>query len=150
MSGLVAVENCKLLVGQKIELIILGVVAESLKEIEALKAKENAGLSTDEWNLLTRMDMNLGCFVNFIEPYVLKLYTFEAFDEPLQFEMVNAVYQHKVTQLSYVENYNVPKYNAETKLSENGVEWNEVRAKWMLVNMEPMELEDVESGHPLD
>ena len=45
--------------------------------------------------------------------------------------------------LSYIENYSVATCNAQTKLSENGVEWNEVKAKWMLVSME---LEDGESG----
>ena len=93
------------------------------------------------------MDVNLGYLVYLIEPMVLKLYIFEAFGEPLKFEMVNAVYHHKAKKLSYIENYSVPTYNAETKLTENGVEWNEVKAKWMLVSME---LEDGESGMRVD
>ena len=40
--------SCPLLVGQKIELIILGVVAQSLQDIEAFAAKEHAGLSMVE------------------------------------------------------------------------------------------------------
>ena len=146
-SGFVAVENCKMLVGQKIELIILGVVAQSLQDIQAFAAKENAGLSMVEWNLWKRMDVNLGYLVDLIEPMVLKLYIFEAFEEPLKFEMVNAVYHHKAKQLSYIQNYSVATCNAQTKLSENGVEWFNVKAKWMLVSME---LEDQESGMRVD
>ena len=65
-SGFVAVENCQLLVGQKIELIILGVVAQSLQDIEAFAAKENAVLSMVEWNLWKRMDVNVGYLVDLI------------------------------------------------------------------------------------
>ena len=72
---------------------------------------------------------------------------FEAFEGPLKFEMVNAVYHYKATRLSYIENYSVATCNAQTKLSENGVEWNNVKAKWMLVSME---LEDEESGMRVD
>ena len=127
--GFVMVENCQLIVRQKVQLIILGVAAQSLQELEAFADRESGVLSMDEWTKWKRIEVNLGYLVNLIAPMVLKLDIFEAIREPLKFETVMAAYRRTAESLRSIENYVCPTYEAETKLSKIGVE---VEKKWMM------------------
>ena len=81
---------------------------------------------------MEKLEVNLGYLVNLIAPMVLNLEIFKGFHEPLNFELVMAAYRRTAESLRSFENYVCPTYEAETKLSKIGVEWNKVQNKWMM------------------
>ena len=74
--GFVVVENCKLTVGLKIMLILLGVAAQSLQEFEDYGRQQHEELSSKDCQQWTRTELNLGYLVELIEPKVLQLQIF--------------------------------------------------------------------------
>ena len=74
--GFVLVDNCKLIVGLKIKLILLAVTAQSLQEFEDCNSRPADELSSKDRQQWTRTELDLGYLVEHIEPRVLQLEVF--------------------------------------------------------------------------
>ena len=138
--GFVTVENCSLIVRLKVKLILLGVAAQSLQEIEEYLSQQAEELSSEKWQQWSRTATNLDFLVHLIEHKVLHLQLFEAFEKPLKFKTIMKAYRLAAQRLSSLENYFVATYNAETQLSKNGAQWNEAEGMWELSS------DDLEDG----
>ena len=128
MCGFVMVENCALIVRLKIKLILLGVAAQSLQEIEEYVRQQPEELSSENVQQWSRTATNFGYLVELIEPKVLQLQIFDAFEWPLKSKIFKKAYRLTAEELRLLENYTVATYNAEIQLSKNGVRWGEVEA----------------------
>ena len=131
--GFVAVENCYLIVSLKFKLILLGVTAQSLHELEDYGRQQPQELSSKDCQQWVRTGLNLGYLVALIEPKVLQMKMFEGFEKPLIFKSVMKAYRLTAQQLRPLENYIVIPYNSEVKLSKKGVSWNNVEGKYALI-----------------
>jgi hypothetical protein len=134
--GFVNPSDCQQIVSLKIKLILLGVAAQSLEELEQLSLEYNSGnvqLSKHQWEQWTQLEQNLSYLVDMIEPMVLMLNLFGPIEKPLTHQKVMVAYYQTAEELSPLENYTIPTYNSEPKLSKSGVEWNTVEGKWKKV-----------------
>ena len=126
-------DNCKLIVGLKIKLILLAVTAQSLHEFEDYKSRPADELSSKDRQQWTRTELNLGYLVEHIEPRVLQLEVFSVPERPMTFNTVMKAYRQTSANLRNLENYIVPTCNSEIKLSRAGVHWNPVEGKYARV-----------------
>jgi hypothetical protein len=120
--GFVMVENCSLIVSLKIKLILLGVAAQSLQEMEEYVRKQPEELSSEILQQWLRTATNFGYLVCLVEPKVLQLQIFDAFERPLKSKTLMKAYRSTVEELRLLENYIVATENAQIELSKNGVQ----------------------------
>ena len=111
--GFVMIEKCPLIGRLKLKLILLGVAAQSLQELEEYGPKQHDELSSKYWQQWMRTKLNLGYLVDLIEPKVLQLNIFVAVEKPFKFKTVMKAYRLTAERLRPFENYSVTCYNAE-------------------------------------
>ena len=106
-----------------------------MQEFEGYAGLPHEDLSSQDCQQWTRTEFNLGYLVDLIEPKVLQLQLFEAFQKTLTFKSVMKAYRLYAQKMRSLENHIVPTYNSETKLSKvYGVQWNKVEGKWELIS----------------
>ena len=64
----------------------------------------------------------------------MQLQIFDAFERPLKFKTLMKAYRLTAEKLRPHENDIVATNNAETQLSKNGVQWNEVEGKLEVIS----------------
>jgi hypothetical protein len=133
--GFVEIQNCPLISKLKAKLILVAVAAQSFEEFQEYKRQHAAGkLSKDDSQQWKQTERNLNYLVDLIEPMVLKLQIFESVEKPLSSKTVMKAYRTTAAHLKILENYIVPTYNSELKLSKHGVQWNTVECRWEKVD----------------
>ena len=136
ICGLVEKQNIPSIVMKKIKIILLGVAAQSVEEIDNFSKDHKRGqLSRKQYKDWETLEQNLSYLVEMIEPMVVKLSIFEGFEKPLQFSAIMQAYRQTAEELRPLENYVISCYNAESQLSKNGVEWSDVEEKFINVQM---------------
>ena len=111
--GFVMIEKCPLIVRLKLKLILLGVAAQSLQELEEYGRKQHGESSSNDLQQWKRTELNLGYLVDFIEPKVLLLNIFVFVEKPFKYKTVMKAYRLTAEELRLLENYRVTCYNAE-------------------------------------
>ena len=111
--GFVMIEHCQLIVRLKLKLILLGVAAHSLQELEEYGSKQHGELSAKDLQQWKRTELNLGYLVDVIDPEVLQLNIFEFVEKPLKYKTVMKAYRLTAEELRLLENYRVTWYNAD-------------------------------------
>ena len=111
--GIVMVEHCQLIVRLKLKLILLGVAAHSLQELEEYGRKQPEELSSGNLQQWLRTATNFGYLVELIEPNMLQLQICDAFEKPFKYKTVMKAYRLTAEELRLLENYRVTCYNAE-------------------------------------
>ncbi len=119
---------------KKIKLILLGVAGESVTELEHLsKNHKREKLSRKHNQDWATLEQNLSYLVEMIEPMVLKLSIFVDFEKPLKLSSIMQAYRQTAEELRPLENYVISCFNADLKLSKNGVEWSGAAEKYIKV-----------------
>lgn len=134
--GLVEKQNIPSIVMKKIKIILLGVAAQSVQELDNFRMIHKRGeLSRQQYKDWETLEQNLSYLVEMIEPMVVKLSIFEGFEKPLQFSAIMQAYRQTAEELRPLENYVISCYNSEPRLSKNGVEWSDVAEKYIKLQM---------------
>jgi hypothetical protein len=134
ICGLVEKKNIQRIVFKKIKIILLGVAAQSVEELDTLSKDHKRGqLSRKQYKDWATLEQNLSYLVEMIEPMVLKLSIFEGFEKPLKLSSLMQAYRQTAEELRPLENYVISCYNAEPQLSKNGVEWSAAEEKYIKV-----------------
>ena len=136
ICGLAETKNIRMILLKKIKIILLGVAAQSVAELEDLRKDHKRGkLSRKQYKEWETLEQNLNYLVEMIEPMVLKLRIFEGFEKPLKFSAIMQAYRQTAEELRPLENYVISCYNAEPQLCKLGVEWNDVEEKYIKVEL---------------
>ena len=109
----VMIEHCQLIVRLKLKLILLGVAAHSLLELEEYGRKQHGELSSKDLQQWRRTELNLGYLVDLIEAKVLQLNIVVVVEKPFKYKTVMKAYRLTAEELRLLENYRVTCYNAE-------------------------------------
>ena len=121
LSGFVKIDSPMGIVHKKVEMIILGVIAQSLEELsnyDSMRVEsEKAKIEKDT----ERLRQNYTYFIELILPIVLKIEILH--NEPLSFSTVMMKYRELSRTLQKVENLVVPPYNSQPDIDAQG-EWN--------------------------
>ncbi len=134
ICGLVETKDIPMILLKKIKIILLGVAAQSVKEIDNFSKDHKRGqLSRKQYKDWETLEQNLSYLVEMIEPMVLKVSIVLDFEKPLKFSSIMQAYRKTAEELRPLDNYVISCYNAEPQLSKNGVEWNDAAEKYIKV-----------------
>ena len=127
MSGFIKKEDIFTILKRKIELILLGVIAQSVTELRHYEG--NVENTTAENDAIQRLQLNLDYLIETIIPVTLNMNFLEGVK--VNVETITKMYYQIGRNLNKVENRVVPGYNVEFEV-DRVARWNDVESKCMI------------------
>ena len=127
--GLVRIEDVKAIVAAKVEIVLLGVINQSLVELRHFNEMPTSASKVKEEPAMKRLKTNLEYLITIVVPFGLELKFLDGVEKTV--EGTIARYNELSRTLFHLENYVIPCYNSEKPVMDL-VEWDEAVEKYKL------------------